>query len=274
LETSRVTGLGTDTAQTGLLSEVAMARTLEALAAGFAAAQELGASSIRAGVTMAGRIARNAAEFCARAEAQGTPCRVLSGPEEARLGFLAVAEDPLFAAEPRLSIIDPGGHSTELTTASRTPEGWAVDYSRSYPVGTLALRGQVAESVDSLTMLRLASALDETIGLCYRPGQSGRCVVLGAAGTNLVTIRERMTDWAPARVHGAWLDYEEVSKAAGWLMPLSDAERAAIIGLEPGREGTIHLGSLLLERFLFALRTLGCSVSVRGWRHAWLETDP
>ena len=115
--------------------------------------------------------------------------------------------------------------------------------------------------------------MDQTISLSYRPNEAGHAVVLGATGTNLVSIREQMSTWQPERVHGAWLDYEEVSKAAGWLSAMTEAQRATIPGMETGREGTIHAGALILERFLFALRVLGCSVSVRGWRHALIEHE-
>jgi exopolyphosphatase/guanosine-5'-triphosphate,3'-diphosphate pyrophosphatase len=73
-------------------------------------------------------------------------------------------------------------------------------------------------------------------------------------------------------VHGAYLDYEEVSKAVGWMSRMTDAERAAIVGMERGREKTLHLGALILERALHAFRALGTRVSVRGWRHALLES--
>ena len=96
-------------------------------------------------------------------------------------------------------------------------------------------------------------------------------MVLGATGTNLVSIREKLKAWEPDKVHGAVLDYEEISRAVGWLMPMTDAQRRDVPGMEPGREKTIHIGALILERFLFALRASSCGVSVRGWRHALLE---
>ena len=113
--------------------------------------------------------------------------------------------------------------------------------------------------------------VDDLIGLCYRPGQAGAAVVLGASGTNLVCVRDQVLQWDPGRVHGVVLGYEDVSKMFGWMAELTDSERAAIPGLEIGREKTIHLGALILERFLFALRAEECRVSVRGWRHALLE---
>ena len=49
--------------------------------------------------------------------------------------------------------------------------------------------------------------------------------------------------------------------------------RAALVGIEKGRERTIHIGALILERFLYALKAEGSFVSVRGWRHGMIETD-
>lgn len=272
LERTAVTSLGEAVKETGLIQPVPMARTLAAIREFWTQSEAEGAE-VQALGTMALRIARNQADFIAAAQAQGTPVGVLSGDEEAELGFLSVASDPLFAQESRLSIIDPGGQSTELVTADRGPDGWQIRFRRSYPVGTLGLRGVFGESLDFPKMMRAVAQVDDEIGLAYRPGQCGKAVVLGATGTNLVTIREQMTVWDPAKVHGAWVDYEEASKALGWLGPLTDLERAETVGLEPGRETTIHYGALILERFLFALRALGCHASVRGWRHAVLERD-
>jgi exopolyphosphatase/guanosine-5'-triphosphate,3'-diphosphate pyrophosphatase len=271
-ETTRVTALGEGTKQTGVLSESAMERTLVALSELFRLAAHHGAESIVAAATMAVRIATNAEDFRQRAAAQGTPVRVLSGTDEAELGFRAVANDPEFARCERLSIIDPGGHSTELVTAIRRDGDWEVRFRQSFAVGALGLRG-VGESLDSLSVFRLAGEVDELLPFCYRPGAAGRVVVLGATGTNLVSIREGMTEWDPGRVHGQTLTYEEVGRAVGWLAAMSDAERGTIKGLERGRERTIHLGALILERFLFALRAEECAVSVRGWRYAALDYD-
>jgi len=272
-ETTKVTALGEGTKQTKLLGERGMSATLEALQAAYSDAKSLGVENIRAGVTMAGRIATNTPEFLARAEAQGTPCFVLSGEDEAELGLRAVLDDPTFADSPRITIIDVGGHSTELVTADR---GVAeLPFRKSFSVGTLGLRSAMdnRESLDGLDLLRTARMIDDVLGIEYLPHQCGTVVALGAAGTNLVSIRDQMTAWQPDRVHGAYLDYEEISKAAGWLGAMTDAERAEVVGLEPGRERTVHLGALILERFLYAVHGLGVRVSVRGWRHALLTSN-
>jgi exopolyphosphatase/guanosine-5'-triphosphate,3'-diphosphate pyrophosphatase len=222
---------------------------------------------------MAARQATNRQEFVDASQRQGTPVSILTGEQEAELGFHSAADDPVFRNEPRLTIIDVGGQSTELVTAERADDAWNLLFRRSFPVGTLGLRGAMlsAESPDAPGLLAAIRSIDETIGLCYLPGQTGKAVALGATGTNLISIREKMTQWDPARVHGSWLDYEEVSKAAGWLSRLTDEQRRAVPGMEPGRERTIHIGALILERFLFVTRSLGCYVSVKGWRHALME---
>ncbi|MFN3682734.1 MAG: Ppx/GppA family phosphatase [Fimbriimonadaceae bacterium] len=272
-ESSEVTGLGEGTKATGLLGEEGMARTLAALRSCFAMARELGSEPPTAAATMAARIARNAEEFLRRAREQGTPVIVLSGEDEAELGFRAVADDPLFASEPRLSIVDPGGQSTEIVVAERGPEGHRPVYRRSFPVGTLGLRSGPIPSPAPPIPERLAAMeeVDRQFESGAVPPAEGLCVVLGATGTNLITMRERMEVWQPERVHGAWLEYEEVSRWFERLCDLDDEGRAALPGLERGRERSIHLGALILERALFALRVARCRVSVRGWRHALLE---
>lgn len=272
-ETSEVTALGEGTKQTGLLSERAMIDTLRAIAQAHETARAVGSAPPIVAATMAARIAKNVDAFLARAASQRTPVVVLSGDAEAELGLLAVTDDPQFSKHDKVSIVDPGGHSTELATAEREGSTWTDVFRRSFAVGTLALRGSslASEALNSGELLRAAVEIDSLLDVELPPGAAGVAVVLGATGTNLVSIREGLTHWDPGRVHGAYLSYEEVGKASGWLSRLTDAERAAVPGMEPGRERTIHIGALILERFLHLLHADGCFVSVRGWRHALLE---
>lgn len=282
-EFSRVTGLGQGTKSTKILTEEAMNRTLVALAEAKERCTALGVSEMISGATMAARIATNSDDFLSRAESQGTPVTIISGDLEAELGFLAVANDPDFARSERISIIDPGGHSTELVTADRelhqVPGGindsttWNIRYRRSVPIGALGLREThlTEETPGFAQRMSATKEIDTQIGLEYLPHSHGTVVVLGATGTNLVSIRERLTSWQPEKVHLASLDYEEISRAAAWMLDMTDAERSQIPGIEPGREKSLHIGCLILERFLFALRAENCTVSVRGWRHSLIE---
>jgi exopolyphosphatase/guanosine-5'-triphosphate,3'-diphosphate pyrophosphatase len=273
-ETSQVTALGKETKATGKLNPQGANKTLQALRQAFDLAKSLGCDEIHAAGTMALRIATDAPEFLRQAEQQQTPIQIISGDQEALLGFLAVAEDPKINAQ-TITIIDPGGHSTELLTAKKNESDWNIQLQKSFPIGALGLAEVILpdQTLTPLQILNAVATIDDTIGLCYRPHTCGTVVALGATGTNLISIREKLTTWKPELVHGQILDYEEISRAFGWMANLTEAERAAIPGIEPGREKTIHIGALILERFLQATHALQCTVSVRGWRHALLDHE-
>ncbi|MHB8635585.1 MAG: Ppx/GppA phosphatase family protein [Fimbriimonadaceae bacterium] len=272
-EAAEVTALGEGARQTGVLGETGMGATLNCLARFFGDARNARADTCEAFGTMSLRITANAGEFRRLAAAQNTPVSILSGDDEAQLGFESVAFDPTFAAQARLSIIDPGGQSTELTTADRTPAGWVRSFRKSFSIGTLALRGGTlkSETPGPGEYLRAVAELDSTIGMDYLRGSAGFAVVLGATGTNLVSVRDRIIGWQPELIHGKVLSFEDVSRSVSRLGGMTDAERAALPGMEAGRERTIHLGALVLERFMNAIGVADVAVSVRGWRHALLE---
>jgi len=269
-ESTRVTALGEGTKTSGLLSPSGVTNTLAALREFWAQAKVYGADTVWAGATMAARIATDQAEFLESARAQGTPVFVLSGEDEATLGFLSVAEDPNLATSDHLAIIDPGGHSTEIVTAKRDSGAWTTTFHKSFPFGALGIRENFLTDPSPSAPQRLAvmAHLDASLEAAGLPPADCEPVVLGATGTNLVSIRDRMETWRPEKVHGATLLYEEVGRSVGWLCDMDDSARGSLVGIEQGRERTIHSGSLILERSLYALRASACRVSVHGWRHA------
>jgi exopolyphosphatase / guanosine-5'-triphosphate,3'-diphosphate pyrophosphatase len=272
-EITAVTALGERVLTTGSLGEEGMAATLKALATFFSEAKKFGAANISAVATMAARLANNTADFEARARAQGTPIHVLSAEQEAKLGFLAVAEDPTFDELSRISTVDIGGQSTELVTGVREGREWKLLFCHSFSLGTLGLRETILESerLESRSIFTATIAVDRQIEAIYEHFDPGAVVSIGATGTNLVNIRERSATWQPEATHGKLLEYEEVARSVGWMSAMTDAERANILGIEPGRERTLHIGALILERFLYALKAENCRVSNRGWRYALLD---
>lgn len=272
-ERSKVTLLGEGVKQSGQILAHRKADTLATLAEFWSIAQSEGATTIFAGGTAALRLAQNAQEFLQAAEQQGTRVVVLSDVQEAELGFLAVADDAAFADASRITIIDPGGQSTEVVQATRTDGGWVKSFEKSFGIGTLQLRGELlaVETPGPAEIMRASSWIDDTIGTAINPADPGKIVCLGAPGTDLVCVREGWEDWRPDEVHGARLDYEEVGKAVGWLMRMTDAERDVVIGVQKGRGTTIHIAALILERMLNSLAAPECYVSIRGWRWAMLN---
>lgn len=271
LETSQVTGLGRGTKTTGLLSEPGMTSTLWAVKTAFQTANELGATSIGAYATMAARIASNVSDFLGRSSSQQTPVEVLSAEEEARLSFVSVVTDQEFFGLEPLSVIDIGGHSSELVVSQQGD----IVFEKSFQLGALGLReGSLRDDiVDAHQLLTAVAEIDDTIGCRFLPGQAGTAVAIGATGTNLVTVRDRILVWDEKLVHGKGLSYEDVSSAVSRLTRLDDHGRAELPGIEKGREHTIHAGALLLERFMFALGAEHCLVSCKGWRHGLIALN-
>jgi exopolyphosphatase/guanosine-5'-triphosphate,3'-diphosphate pyrophosphatase len=272
-EATEVTSLGAGVKKSGLLSEEGVRKTLAALDRFYQAARDYLVDEVLCAATMAARIAKNTPMFLALASQQKTPVIVLSGNDEAELGFLAITSDPTFNDAERLSIVDVGGQSTEVVTALKVGSIWKTEFSRSFPIGTLQLKDGTlhSECPTGPEILQTAVDLDDAIGLCYLKGKCGATVCLGATGTNLVSIKKSMAKWDPKAVHGEWLTFGEISQEVGRLMRLRESERRAIVGIEPGREPTLPAGALILERMLHAMGAPGTFVSTRGWRHALLE---
>jgi exopolyphosphatase/guanosine-5'-triphosphate,3'-diphosphate pyrophosphatase len=260
-ETSKVTALGEGLKVDGVLRN--SGKTLGALREAFAIADSYGAE-VRAYGTMALRIAADQGVFLQLAKMQDTPVKVISGDTEAELGIECVRTDPAFSSNKISAVVDVGGHSTEIGLSD-------LSFRKSFPVGTLGLLSRYLsdESPDRGSILQASAALDEAFGeIAPAPGP---VVGLGASVTNLASIRAELREWDPDAVHGSYLDYEEVSRFVGHTMRMTEAERAAMIGIEKGRERTVHIGALIVERALLALKAEGIYVSVRGWRHAMLD---
>ncbi|MDX1420174.1 MAG: hypothetical protein R3181_09420, partial [Rubricoccaceae bacterium] len=109
----RFARLGEGVDATGRLTDAAMDRALDGLAASRATAARLGAERIVVGATSASREAANRDALAARVEATlGLRYRVLTGEEEARLTFRGTLA--LVPEVEEAVVLDIGGGSTEV----------------------------------------------------------------------------------------------------------------------------------------------------------------
>src|SRR6185436_10016197 len=100
------------------LDEASQQRALECLKRFGERLRGLPPEAVRAVGTNTLRVAKNAKEFRAKAEAAlGFPIEVVAGREEARLIYLGVAHDLPVTGEKRL-VVDIGGGSTEFIIGS------------------------------------------------------------------------------------------------------------------------------------------------------------
>ena len=265
-EEAEITRLGRGVDRTGLLSPEGMEATLEVLARYAALARGDGARALVVTATSAARDARNGAEFLARAaERTGAAVEILSGAEEARLTYLAVARD--FASEggaAGLLAIDVGGGSTEFVHG----RGTEVLFRASLDIGSVRLTERCVHTDPPSAGDQEAVRRAVGEALTRLPSFPREVRVVGVAGTvtSLFALAHGIEPYDAARVHGGWISLEEVERVRARLCAVPLAVRRTFPGLQPKRADVLPAGALLFETALRHLGAAGARVSDRGVR--------
>jgi len=248
--------LGSDDAlQRGLLSRKAMERGVEAIARFADAARQRGAERVRAVATSAVRETENGGEFRAMVEARtGLPLEILSGHEEARLIHLGVANGyPLY--DRVACIVDIGGGSTEFIVA----DGERTYLVESVKLGSLRLYDAfVRGRADPLRAAReLDAYVAETLSpLAERIRHYRLDLGIGTSGTimGLASVDAAARGLALKRVHGYPLRLARLEELQREMLPMAEAERRRMPGMNPRRADIIVAGNAVL---IGALKLLG-----------------
>ena len=260
---SRIVRLGEGLQNSGMLSEVAMDRTLGALHACAARLARRPVRGIRAIATEACRRAHNGPAFLSRVQAEtGLTFNIISTREEAELALESCG--PLLQGNGRRALLfDIGGGSTELAwvrlQSGRPPELIGYD---SLPVGVVTLAERFGhhgfepdgyqDMVDDVAERLSAFERIHCIGHEIRQGgvrllgTSGTVTTLAGVALNLTRYRRPMVDGV------------ELSAEA------TDAALALLRGL--GRSGLIQHPCVGAERANFVLP--GCAI-FEGIRSIW-----
>ncbi|GIV07464.1 MAG: hypothetical protein KatS3mg017_0666 [Fimbriimonadales bacterium] len=271
LDTARITRLGEGFSQGRTLQPQAIQRTLETLSEYFTICRVQGVARVIAVATAVVREAQNREVFLHQVRALSpatAECSVLSESDEARYSFLSATLDPeRSVGEESLAVLDIGGGSVEVAFGHREVEHWF-----SFPVGAGRVRetAMPSDPPSPREVLRATRHLDEAFAPLRTLPQPDRVVAVGGTGVNLAMLALGRTQFAPAAAHGVWFDDETPAALLERLLRLSDAERRALPGIEPDRAPLLHIGALILERALFALRRETVQISARGLRYGIL----
>jgi exopolyphosphatase/guanosine-5'-triphosphate,3'-diphosphate pyrophosphatase len=260
--TTRI-GRGVD--KTRLLSEEAMEDTMAALKTfkEIAAAEEV--DTYFAIATSAVRDAQNGLAFIDRVKSEmNIPVEVISGAEEARLGFLGVTKGLSHdvKSEDYILVVDIGGGSTELIVG----HGGHIDYSISLDIGAVRLHDKfvssdpvdLTEQQDMSDFIRIAikdaMAEIQEYDIKYVVGIGG--TITTAASMNL-----EMTEYDRKRVHNYFVPLEDIHQMNRKLLSQSVEERKQIPGLQPKRADIIPCGFMILQQILLKLEKTGIVIS-------------
>jgi exopolyphosphatase / guanosine-5'-triphosphate,3'-diphosphate pyrophosphatase len=240
------TRIGKELRTDGRLGERKVEEVAAVVAEHRAAAEAVGAGSIRVVATAAIRAAANREAFCTRVrEAGGLAVDVLDGPEEARLAFVGATRTMPHAPAGTIGVVDVGGGSSEI--AIGTLAG-GVTWSSSFRIGsgTLAdayLREDPPAAGELHRMREHAHGVLEGLEV-PRPG---RAVAVGGSATSL------------RRLVGNVLDDETVQRGLRVLSGAPAADVAERFGLEAERVRLLPAGILALEA---AAHLLGAPLQV------------
>jgi len=255
-----ITRIGTDVDRTGRIDPDALARTVDVLGRYCRRARALHAPSVRVAATSAVREAGNREELeRAVRELAGTELEVISGEREAELSFLGAtrglagaldaAGRPL-GADPPFLVVDVGGGSTELVVGTGRPEA-----AISTRMGSVRMTERfVAHDPPAEAELEAARReIGEILDGAARaiPARHARTLVaVAGTATTLRAIDLGLTAYDPEATHRTWLARERAEAILADLAAMTNAERAAIPVMPPGRGDVIVCGALILVEVL------------------------
>lgn len=230
-----------------MLTEAAQRRALDCLKVYAHAARVLHVTKILAVATAAVRNSRNGASFLKRVRTTtGIPMTIISGREEARLGFSGVIHT---IDQKDFLLFDLGGASVEISLVRNKRR----IHSISIPMGAVTLT-EMFGSTDTVSPEKKAQIQryirKKLTDIAWLP--KGKISIIGIGGTvrNLAKIHQRRIQYPLPKLH----NYQFPAKS---LFPLVDelcrkncAERKRISGLSAERADIIIAGSLVVSELV------------------------
>jgi exopolyphosphatase/guanosine-5'-triphosphate,3'-diphosphate pyrophosphatase len=283
---SRIVRLGEGLAHTGRLSEGAMSRAYQALAA---CAQRIEARrpiAIGCVATQACRAATNGQTFLNRVEKDlGLKFDVITPEDEARLSVLGCAS-LLEASAEHAMIVDIGGGSTEISwiSPSAVLSGGLNPPIISWgtcPIGVVTLAeddaepesGNKQEWYEGLVS-RLADTIAEVGAAQHlKPAfAEARGHLIGTSGTvtSLAGVFLGLERYNRARVDGMWFDVGDCRATIATLLAQTREQRAANACIGKDRADLVVIGGAILDAVLRVWPVDRVRVADRGLREGVL----
>jgi exopolyphosphatase/guanosine-5'-triphosphate,3'-diphosphate pyrophosphatase len=261
-------GAGLDDA--GALSDVSMRAAADAVHHMVTLARQIGAARIEAVATSAVRDASNASEFLDMVrEETGVRVRVLTGEEEAHLGFRS-AQSHFDLGRGRAAVMDIGGGSLELALSI---DG-LLERLESFPFGALRLTERY---LDGRVRRRKVRALRKDVREELRPRLRARqwrgARLIGSGGTftslaGMVLARQEVR--TAQSVHGTSVPRSELEHILETLQEMSLEERRTVPGLSASRADIIIAGLAVAAEVMARLDAPELLVSAYGIREGLL----
>jgi exopolyphosphatase / guanosine-5'-triphosphate,3'-diphosphate pyrophosphatase len=243
-----ITRLGRDVDRTGRFDPDVLARTVVVLGRFCRRARALGAERIRVGATSAVRDAENRGEYAAAAlDLAGSELEVITGEQEAALSFLGGTHG-LDPSSGPFAVQDIGGGSTELVTG-RVPG--RAEQAISTRMGSVRMTERhlahdppTEEDLEALGA-DIEGVLSD-VAASLPVGEARTFVAVAGTATTLQAIELELDRYDPDLIHRTWLTVERAQRLRDRLAAMTNAERAAMPVMAPGRGDVIVAGAAIL----------------------------
>jgi len=292
---SRIIKLGEGVSHTGVLSEEAMSRTIDALKVCSAKMARRGVTRSRLVATEACRIAKNGTDFVARVEREtGLSLEIIGRETEARLAVSGCAS-LIDKRSDYVLIFDIGGGSSEfvwlnlseghrarrISIEDRLRAQDSIEAWTSLPLGVVTLAERFGKSfVEAYQfedMVRFVQAkltpFSQSNGIAAKMSAGGTHL-LGTSGTvtTIAGVYLGLSEYHRAKVDGCWLSAESIRQVSKRIAAMNYQQRAAQPCIGTERADLILAGCAIMEAMLRVWPVRALRVADRGLREGILAT--
>ncbi len=292
---SRIVRLGEGVAASGHMSELAMARAIDALRICQSKIVRQRVTRSMMVATEACRVAGNGPEFISRVrEELGLDIEILSREDEAKLAVCGCAS-LIDVESDNAMVFDIGGGSSELiwldlerrqgywrrSLADRLDAHTCISAWTSLPVGVVSMaekfdgRNVTPESFEAMvaSVTRMIEPFEAEHRIADQIAR-GRVHLLGTSGTvtTIAGILLGLPRYDRNRVDGCWLSTPDVRAVTASLLARSFAERVAEPCIGTERADLVLAGCAILEALLRMWPAERLRVADRGLREGILAT--
>ena len=277
---SRIVRLGEGLGQTGLLSEAAMGRTIDALRVCANKLKWRNVVKVRLIATEACRMAENGAGFIDRVQSEtGLVLEIIDRETEATLA--AVGAEPLIDAAAETALVfDIGGGSTEVLWMERRGPRFEIAHWTSLAAGVVTISERFGGGVDVTRqsfqamraylrpmLLEFAARVSASTGKPPVPSH-----LLGTSGTvtTIAGVQLGLARYDRSRVDGCWLGSGDIGNVTERLLDFTYEQRAANPCIGRERADLVLAGCAILEEIRLAFPAERIRVADRGLREGIL----
>ena len=229
------TQLAYNLANTGVLDEEAMSRSIQVIKELVDYAKEKGAKEVWPFATEAVRSAKNKEVFLGRLKDMGIIVDLIPAQNEAKLGFAGAYYGG------RVAVMDVGGASSEIAVGDEK----GLIYAKSIPIGIVKIKDVCSEDVT-----KAEEYIDSKIKDYGEIPDFDTLISIGGTASSFAAIAMEMEVYDSKKVDFYKLTYKDIEQAVERIRALPMEDRGQVKGLSLKRRDVIVGGGLLIMKIM------------------------